>query len=426
MDWLEQGKSLNQIVNGTNRTISTWPSSCVDGGALTGTPYNVRNYDKVRGYFGTPKRFTAQSLNSGFTGMASQLDLCDIGNVAKRLGVTDPNGSVLPLATKAPNPSEIIGVDKVSPMAMAGAYAAIANKGVFCQPRVIDKIVDSTGKELELPKRTCTRVLDEKVAATAAYALQGVMTGNGSGAFGNPNDGTQLIGKTGTHETYQTWLITANTKVATANLVGTVDTETPSGDDPDLFHHYYDGWQLSSIRYRLARSIQGAIDGIYPGGKFPDPDSNLTRQVLVTLPSVVGMSVDDATKKLESAGFSVTVGDEVDSDQPKGQIAEQSPGAGKVAGGTNVTISPSNGKGIAVPDVTGRSPEEAVAMIRGAGFGNVDTQCQKDDAGDGTVTGTDPAADTVTGPNTKVTVTYKAPDCGGGKPDKPGKGEGRG
>ena len=32
----------------------------------------------VRGYTGTPMQFTAQSLNSGFLGMAEKLDLCDI------------------------------------------------------------------------------------------------------------------------------------------------------------------------------------------------------------------------------------------------------------------------------------------------------------------------------------------------------------
>jgi len=430
LDWLEQGKSLNQLVDGRYRTISQWKDSCVAGGSVNANTNTreIGNFDHAPGVFGTPAYFTKVSLNSGFFGMAAELDLCDIGKVAERLGVTRADGTPIPLTTDGtdsknpPVPYEIIGSDSVAPIAMAGAYATVANKGVFCPPHAIDKIIDSTGKELPLPDYSCRRVLDEKVAATAAYALQGVMTGNGSGAFGNPHDGTPLIGKTGTHQTYQTWLITSNTKVATANLVGTVDQITPDGkNNPNLFQHYYDGWQLSSVRYRLARYIQGEIDDIYPGGQFPSPDSNLTRQVLVNLPNVVGMSVADATTTLQRAGFQVTVGDEVDSDQPKGTIAEQSPGSGRVAGGTNVTIRPSNGEGITVPDVAGRSPAEAVAMIRGAGFGNVQATCSQNDDGDGTVTGTDPPAHTVAGPNTKVTVTYEATDCGGGKPDKPDK-----
>jgi membrane peptidoglycan carboxypeptidase len=417
LDWLDQGKSLNQVVDGRLRTITKWKDSCVDGGTAY-IPTNTReigNFDHAAGIFGTPKYFTKVSLNSGYFGMAAQLDLCDIGKMATRLGVTlAKTGAPIGLATDNPLPYEIVGSDAVSPLAMAGAYATVANKGIFCQPKVIDKITDSEGQAMKLPDRTCKQVLDPKVAATAAYALQGVMQG-GSGSAGNPYDGTQLMGKTGTHQDYQTWLITSNTKVTTANWVGSANGHVA------MFNRWYKGTQLSQLRFVLGRTIQGAIDRIYPGGSFPGPDSNLTRQVLVDLPNVVGLSVDEATDKLEAAGFEVTVGHEVDSDQPKGTVAAQDPGAGRVAGGTNVTISPSNGKGIAVPDVTGEKPDAAVAAIRGAGFGNVDTQCTQRDDGDGTVTGTDPPAGTVAGPNTKVTVTYAAPDCGkSGKPGKPG------
>jgi membrane peptidoglycan carboxypeptidase len=170
LDWLEQGKSLNQIVDGRNKPRSTWKDSCVPGGVWTATD-NMHNFDKVRGYFGTPTNFTKVSLNTGFMGMASELDLCDIGKVAHRLGVTVGNGKPIPLTTATPAPSEIIGIDNVSPMAMAGAYATVANKGVFCQPRVIDKVTDSDGQEMKLPERTCKQVLDPKVAATAAFAV---------------------------------------------------------------------------------------------------------------------------------------------------------------------------------------------------------------------------------------------------------------
>ncbi|GAA3760550.1 transglycosylase domain-containing protein [Microbacterium kribbense] len=422
LDWLEQGRSLNEVIDGTRKARTNWTDSCVPSGSL-GVPYDVKNFDKGRGAFSTPKYFTKVSLNSGFAGMAHALDLCDIGKVADRLGVTLGNGKPIPLATDKPEgPAEIIGGDAVSPMAMAGAYAAVANKGVFCQPRVIDKIIDADGNEMTLPDRTCTPVLDPKVAATAAYALKGPLESGGSGVGGNPWDGTQLIGKTGTNETWQTWLITSNTQVTTANWVGSVNGHVP------MFDRWYKGTQLSNIRFVLGRTIQGAIDGIYPGGQFPEPDSNLTRRVLVNLPSVVGMSQDDATRTLRGAGFQVTVGAPVDSDLAEGLIAAQSPGAGKTAGGTTVTISPSNGKGIPVPDVSGQQPQPAVSALRAAGFSNVNAVCKQNDGGDGTVSGTDPSAGTVAGPSTAITVTYQSPDCGGGqdKPGKPGKSNGGG
>jgi membrane peptidoglycan carboxypeptidase len=430
LDWLDKGKSLNQLLDGRKHTRGPWADHCVEGGTWD-VQADIHNYKKSGGYFGTPMRFTKDSLNTGFLEMARQLDLCDIGNMAASLGITRGDGTPIPLTTDGtskiaannPAPYEVIGSDNVSPLAMAAAYAAVANKGVYCQPKVIDKITDSEGTQLKLPTTTCKQVLDPKVAATAAYALKGPLAPGGSGQAGNPFDGTPLIGKTGTHEDYQTWLITSSTKVTTANWVGSVKGHVP------LYDLYF-GWKsLNNLRFDLGRSIQGAIDDIYKGGSFPEPDKNLTRQVLVTLPNVIGMSEAQAKSTLRSRGFQVKVGSPVDSDQAEGTIAEQSPGAGKVASGTMVTISPSNGKGIKVPDVKGSTPPEAILSLRGAGFGNVTAVCEESKDGDGTVTSTDPAAGSVAGPNTKITAVYTAPDCGKGKPDKPdkpGKGKGNG
>jgi membrane peptidoglycan carboxypeptidase len=413
LDWLEKGHSLNEVVNGRNRDISTWKDSCVDGGTVYTSSKGIGNFGKVSGYYGTPKQFTAQSLNTGFLGMASLLDLCDIGKVASRLGVTRGDGTPIPLTTDGksknpadnPAPYEVIGSDNVSPMAMAAAYATIANKGIYCQPRVIDKVTDSDGKALPLPDRTCTQVLDPKIAATAAYALRGVMQGGGSGAPGNPGDGTELIGKTGTHQDLQTWMIIANTKVATANWVGTVD-----GTKSVLFNAYYRGNQLARLRYVLGSNIQRTIDQLYPGGQFPQPDSNLTRTVYRDLPNVVGMSQDQATQTLQNAGFQVQVGGPVDSDLAAGTIAAQSPEAGKTAGGATVTISPSNGQGIEVPNVVGKSSAEAVAQLTGSGYGSV-RACQDDKA---KVTGVSPGVGTMTNRNTTIKLTCKDDGKGGG------------
>ncbi|MFK9236816.1 hypothetical protein ACJEKV_25955, partial [Escherichia coli] len=71
--------------------------------------------------------------------------------------------------------------------------------------------------------RTCETVLTPEIAATAAYALQSVMAGGGTGQSANPRDGTPVMGKTGTHEGYQTWMIESSTNVTTAVWVGNWD-----------------------------------------------------------------------------------------------------------------------------------------------------------------------------------------------------------
>ncbi|MEV4689188.1 transglycosylase domain-containing protein [Microbacterium sp. LWH3-1.2] len=418
IDWLEKGHSVNETLNGTLHVFKRMKNSC-SGDWVNGSNTLIKNFGNNRGYMGTPMRFTKDSLNTGFFAMAEKLDLCDIKNVATRMGVTQGNGNEVEMT----NLNSIIGTNFVSPMAMAEAYATVANNGIYCQPQAIDRVTDSEGNELAKPARTCTQVIAPNVAATAAYALQGVMNSGGTGTGGNPGDGTPLIGKTGTHEEITTWMVESSTRVATATWVGNVQ------GGGDITKTSYNGNRLNQIRFPITRAIQGVANDIYPGGKFAAPDNELTKVQLTDLPNVVGKSVDEATKLLTDAGFTVEVGGPVDSDQPAGVVAAQNPGAGKVAGGSTVTINPSNGEGVTVPDVSGRTLDDAKKALRSAGFGNVgDGNCSVDASlGAQTKAGaTNPAAGSVVNRNSSITVDYSAVICGGAGGRGPGNGDGDG
>ncbi|MBD3942877.1 transglycosylase domain-containing protein [Microbacterium sp. NEAU-LLC] len=420
VDWLEKGHSVNETLNGTLHVFKRIKNSCNDD--YDGQPHDwvnvsndlINNFAKAPGYIGTPMRFTRDSLNTGYFAMAEKLDLCDIKNVATRMGVTLAKTGK---PVKMDSLNSIIGTNAVSPLAVAAAYGTVANNGVYCQPQAIDRVTDSKGSELPKPERTCSPVIAPNVAATAAYALQGVMNG-GTGARGNPNDGTQLIGKTGTHEELQTWLIESSTQVATATWAGNVQ------GGGDVFKTYNGRQALSDIRYSIARAVQGTANETHPAGPFAAPDTELTKVQMIDLPNVLGMSMQEAQTKLEDAGFTVQVGPETASNQPAGTVGAQSPEAGKVAGGTTVTISPSNGKGLSVPDVSGRSLDDAKRALRAAGFGNVnDGQCTptKDGSNEPRATDTNPAANSVVDRNAPISVNYTSSNCGGS-----GGGGGRG
>jgi membrane peptidoglycan carboxypeptidase len=300
------------------------------------------------------------------------------------------------------NPSEVIGVDNISPIAMAGAYGTIANNGTYCQPQAIERVTDAAGNELKIPERTCSPVIAPEVAATAAYALQGVMNG-GTGNRANPYDGTALIGKTGTHEALQTWMIESSTRVVNAAWVGTVQ------GDNDMF-----GRGLESIRYTLAKNLQRTADQVYPAGDFPAPDPNLTKRTLKDLPNVVGQTIDQAQTTLQNAGFEVTVGDPVDSDQPTDIVAAQNPGAGQVAGGTTVTINPSNGQGATIPAVSGKV-QDAQKTLQDAGFTSIALgTCTPDPKlpdNESRATGTNPPAGTAVNRTAQVLIDYSKKTC---------------
>ena len=412
IDWLEKGHSVNETLNGTLHVFKRLKNSC---NSETGGPADwvntsndlIKNFGGNKGYMGTPMRFTKDSLNTGYFAMGEKLDLCDIKNVATRMGVTQGSGE--PVAMD--NLNSIIGTNYVSPLAMAEAYATVANKGIYCQPQAIDRVTDSDGNELPKPERTCSQVIAPNVAATAAYALQGVMNSGGTGTGGNPGDGIPLIGKTGTHEEITTWMVESSTRVATATWVGNVQ------GGGDITKTWVNGKQLNQIRFPITRAIQRVANEAYPGGRFDAPDNDLTKVQLTDLPNVIGQTIEQATKTLEDAGFTVEVGGAVDSDQPAGVVGAQNPGAGKVAGGSTVTINPSNGEGLTIPDVSGRSLDDAKKALRSAGFGNVgDGDCTADAAAgaQARASGTNPGAGSVVNRNTAIAVDYTAAVCGGG------------
>ncbi|MDN3497320.1 transglycosylase domain-containing protein [Planococcus sp. APC 4015] len=396
--WLEAGKSVNETINGTVRPPKRMTNSCL-GDWVNTANWKPNNFGQGNGYVGTPMRFTRESLNSGYVAMAAQLDLCDIAKVTKKMGVTLGNGQDIPMA----NANEVIGSDAVSPLAMASAYGTVANNGIYCQPTPIAKVEDSDGNEIAKPERTCTQVLDPSVAATAAYALEGVMNG-GTGAGGKPRDNVPVLGKTGTHEQLQTWLVESSTRVATAVWVG------QSIGEANVFRQ-----GLQNKRYTIARGVQSIANAFYGGTAFAKPDTNLTKVVLTDLPSVVGQTVDAATRTLTDAGFEVSVGAPVDSTEVEGLIASQNPGAGKIGSGSLITIYPSNGQGLTIPSVSG-SLADAKNTLRSAGFSDVkDGTCSEDGSlnpNDQRATSVYPAAGTVANRGAALTVNYSARDCG--------------
>lgn len=401
IDWLETGRSVNESINGRHQTLKM---NVCDGQTQPVDTSKVNNFNNNPGYYGTPMRFTKDSLNSGYFAMASKLEICDINAVADRMGVTtwDPDNQKVAKTTDTNLPYNVLGDKYIAPLDMAGAYATVANKGVYCEPKAIDRVVNQKGEEQPIPETSCSQVISPEVAATAAYALQGVMDSGGTGQNANPFDGTPLIGKTGSHQTYATMMIEASTKAASAVYIGRTE------GDANIWNEWYNDNQLQNIRYAVARDMQAAANAVLGGGdEFPPPDNNLTRRVLVDLPSVVGQSVADATATLEGAGFSVNVGAPVDSDAAAGIVAAQDPGAGQTSSGATVTISPSNGQGATVPDVAGQGLADAVEALKAAGFTSVTphASCSAGDDDDKkTVTSTTPAAGTATKKSTAVTV----------------------
>ncbi|GAA1445786.1 transglycosylase domain-containing protein [Leifsonia poae] len=363
--WLESGHSLYDSIDATQHDFPTsdFTNTCAD---INGPDWPVTNDEGSASYLSVLSA-TAESVNTAFAKMGTQVDLCSILNAAKSLGV-HPASSANPLTSV---PSMILGVNYLSPLTMATAYAGIANGGVVCTPVAIDKIINPDGTSRKVTPSSCTQGLRPDIAAGVTYALQGVMS-NGTATSANPDDGVPIMGKTGTtDDSLQNWLVTSTSKVATATWVGNVSGQTP------LRSLYFNGVGGGDVKFEIARPILQAINGIYGGSDFTPPSDAMLYGSQITVPDVTGKTTDEATKTLQGLGLTVSVDPTpVDGTQPAGTIAATSPTSDTtVAAGTQITLQTSNGLLAAVPSgLIGSAVTDAQAALTAAGFTNVVVQ----------------------------------------------------
>jgi beta-lactam-binding protein with PASTA domain/predicted Ser/Thr protein kinase len=158
-------------------------------------------------------------------------------------------------------------------------------------------------------------------------------------------------------------------------------------------------------------------------GQRPDPGTEAEEGSLVTItvssgpgeatvPLVQGLPADEAADRLREAGFKSEQRREFSDSVRSGRVIETTPPEGtSVRRGSTVTLVVSRGKEkVAVPDVEGRSREEAERLLRDADLQPAVTEREDADADPGTVLEQDPAAGTrVAKGRTVDLVVAKAP-----------------
>jgi membrane carboxypeptidase/penicillin-binding protein len=87
----------------------------------------------------------------------------------------------------------------------------------------------------------------------------------------------------------------------------------------------------------MDRALQGQ-----PRLKFKEPSQKLVEGDQVAVPSVTGLTVEDATKVIQGAGFTASVGGSMDSSVEKGRVAGTSP-YGRAERGSDITLYTSRG-----------------------------------------------------------------------------------
>lgn len=265
IEWLKEGHSLYETVNGSQHLFSQSEfhesDPCNDIG---GAPWQVENDEGETVGSTTVMNATAQSINTIFAQMATKLDLCGIKQSAQDLLVHGADESVNRFMA---NPSSVLGTNHIAPLTMATAYAGLANNGVACSPIAIEKIIQADGSEHAVPTTQCSKTpINPGIAAAVIYALQGVLRSGGTAASANPGDGIPLFGKTGTTDnSEQNWLVTSTTKVAQATWVGNISGHVA------LRSQTFQGVGGGNVKFSIVKRIQTALNQTYGGAAFPTP-----------------------------------------------------------------------------------------------------------------------------------------------------------
>jgi membrane peptidoglycan carboxypeptidase len=214
---LQQGYSVYDTIDGQG------PCGILFPGNLSLAQSPIKNDAGPGGGVVNLIKATAQSINCAYIRLAHEVGLPSVVSTAQSLGISP---SDLPHAKWDVIPSVVIGAASVKPIQMAGAYAAVADQGVFHSPSFIDAVTDRTGNVIYRGRDPGHRVFSAQVAAEADVALRAVVTsGTGTAAslYNRP-----VAGKTGTtNNNVDAWFNGYTPQLETTVWMGNLQGEVP-------------------------------------------------------------------------------------------------------------------------------------------------------------------------------------------------------
>ena len=293
-EWLNEGKSMNTVVNSAQRVYPLsfpWRHTCgkVTGGYSTaqknqglGTADDLQNAEPQWYRPLSVLEGLYNSINTVTFASAAQLDFCGIQKIVDATGL---HGG-LP-AEGDPNPKinmsllgNLLGSTQTSPLTMASAFATFANDGKFCEAIAITSVTDATGKQLPAQSTSCRDAIKPEVARGVNYALQEVLN-RGSGSLIQPRISTRTsfpIGaKTGTsNNNGSTWVVGHTTGLATAAWFGdALGAQDRPGQNITVNGKFYQGIDGYMIAGPMFSNFMSRIAPAYGTEPFPAPPSNL-------------------------------------------------------------------------------------------------------------------------------------------------------
>ncbi|HMC72307.1 MAG TPA: penicillin-binding transpeptidase domain-containing protein, partial [Mycobacteriales bacterium] len=223
-------------------------------------------------------RGTWESVNTYFAQLEKKVGVCAAWKLANAMGITE-------LATGKPAaqvPSFTLGADDTSPLEVAGAYATVAARGMFCAPYGVVSVTGADGSTREKHTSDCHRVMSTDTADTVTSVLRGVIDGPDPSRTGaSASIGRPAAGKTGTTESFgAAWFSGFTPQMAASVWVG-----DPRGNSYPLtdvtvngrFYAHVFGADLPASVWRTTMS--GALQGL-PALNFSGAGASVASDVM--------------------------------------------------------------------------------------------------------------------------------------------------
>ena len=195
-------KPIADVVPGLQEGIITAATEYNDAETEFPGNYKPKNYNYFRGVV-TVRDALETSQNIPFVKIMAELTTDKAFEYLKKMGVTSLDEE------KDKGLSLAIGgiTNGISPLEMAGAYATIANDGVYIAPTFYTKVTDASGETVLTPNQRKETVMSEQ----NAYIAKNLLTAPVVGAKGTAKycaiSGIETAAKTGTtNSDYDRWL----------------------------------------------------------------------------------------------------------------------------------------------------------------------------------------------------------------------------
>ncbi len=256
----------------------------------------------------------------------------------------------------------------VTPIQLLTAVSAIANGGKLMVPRVVSKLVDNEGNVVKTIEPVVKRqVISESTAKTLLELMEGVVSeGTGSNAY---VPGYRVAGKTGTAQKI------IDGRYAPGKYIGSFVAVAPA-DDPKIAvlvivdepqGVYYGGSVAAPVAGDLIEETLNYLD-VPP--KYTEEEKEKYENTQI-VPDVRNKKIEEAGKILTELGFRYTT--ESYDFSENSIVIEQFP-----LPGTEVTLGSIvdlyldvdyiRDNKIVVPDVTGKTREEIINILKGIGL----------------------------------------------------------